>query len=92
MLLLDGDGISAFNGVDIMLACAEYVQERPVHQLDTHPIDPTVLLASGDGFLRMFRLVEDALKPLVVRLLFLLWRRGPNSTDSHRRYPILRIL
>lgn len=38
-----------------------------VHQSDTHPFDSSVALATGDGVIKMFRLADDTLKPLVVR-------------------------
>lgn len=46
-------------------------QSSQVNQADSHSFDSSVALVTGNGFLRMFRLAEDVLKPLAVRRHFL---------------------
>lgn len=47
-----------------------------------HPEDPAVVLAAGDGCLRMWRIVDDIMKPLVVNL-----KSEPKHYTAHAWLP-----
>jgi cilia- and flagella-associated protein 57 len=51
---------------------------KAVLHVDGHPIDAALIATSGRGFVRLFRLQDDTLKPVPINL-----RRDPGSFTCH---------
>jgi hypothetical protein len=67
--------------------CRACAQGFEVSQVDSSPYDPAAIVATGNGFIRMFRLTEGVLRPVVVNM-----KREPLDYTCHAWLPDDRLV